>query len=43
MQGQFQHVVFPKVGHAVHEDEPEKVAEVFSTLLRRYKVIFDKF
>jgi protein phosphatase methylesterase 1 len=35
MQGKFQLTVFPDTGHAVHEDEPEKVAEALAGFLKR--------
>uniref|UniRef100_A0A914DSZ9 Protein phosphatase methylesterase 1 n=1 Tax=Acrobeloides nanus TaxID=290746 RepID=A0A914DSZ9_9BILA len=42
MQGKFQTEILDKVGHAVHEDSPEKVADIFVALVNRYKVIFNK-
>ncbi|KAI6201341.1 Protein phosphatase methylesterase 1 [Aphelenchoides besseyi] len=42
MQGMFQYEVLPKVGHAVHEDSPTRVAEIFITMINKYKVIFNK-
>jgi protein phosphatase methylesterase 1 len=36
MQGKFQLVVLPKAGHAVHEDDPEKVAIAIAGFLKRY-------
>ncbi|KAK3100220.1 hypothetical protein FSP39_016513 [Pinctada imbricata] len=38
MQGKFQMQVLPQCGHAVHEDSPEKVADVLATFMVRYKV-----
>ncbi|XP_003738090.1 protein phosphatase methylesterase 1 [Galendromus occidentalis] len=35
MQGKFQTQVLPKVGHAVHEDAPDKVAETIAAFLVR--------
>ena len=35
MQGKFQMQVLPQAGHAVHEDVPEKMAEVLATFLVR--------
>jgi len=35
MQGKFQMQVLPQCGHAVHEDVPDKVAEVVATFLLR--------
>ncbi|XP_074598145.1 protein phosphatase methylesterase 1 [Brevipalpus obovatus] len=35
MQGKFQMQVLPQVGHAVHEDSPEKVADAVATFLVR--------
>ena len=37
MQGKFQMQILPQAGHAVHEDVPEKVADVLSTFLVRNK------
>lgn len=37
MQGKFQMQVLPQCGHAVHEDVPDKVAEVVATFLVRHK------
>ena len=42
MRGMFQTEVLPKVGHAVHESSPEKVAAIFVNLVNRYKIVFDK-
>jgi protein phosphatase methylesterase 1 len=39
MRGMFQLEVLPKVGHAVHEDNPERVAAIFVTIYRKYKPI----
>ncbi|XP_034252913.1 protein phosphatase methylesterase 1 [Thrips palmi] len=38
MQGKFQMQVLPQCGHAVHEDVPERVAEVLANFLVRYKL-----
>jgi len=37
MQGKFQMQVLPQVGHTVHEDSPEKVAELIASFLVRNK------
>ena len=37
IQGKFQLHVLPKCGHAVHEDDPDKVAEMLSTFMTRHK------
>ncbi|KAL0275892.1 UNVERIFIED_CONTAM: hypothetical protein PYX00_003613 [Menopon gallinae] len=37
MQGKFQMQVLPQCGHAVHEDKPEKVAEVLASFMVRFK------
>ncbi|XP_054717234.1 protein phosphatase methylesterase 1-like [Uloborus diversus] len=37
MQGKFQMQVLPQCGHAVHEDDPDKVAEAIATFLVRNK------
>ncbi len=37
MQGKFQMQVLPQAGHAVHEDVPDKVADVLATFLVRNK------
>jgi len=42
MQGKFQMQVLPQVGHAVHEDSPDKVAEVLATFLTRNKLATTK-
>lgn len=38
MQGKYQLVLLPKAGHAVHEDEPDRVADVLSGFITRYRV-----
>jgi protein phosphatase methylesterase 1 len=38
MQGKFQMQVLPQCGHAVHEDVPDRVAEVLATFLIRQKL-----
>ncbi|KAI6177209.1 Protein phosphatase methylesterase-1 [Aphelenchoides bicaudatus] len=40
MKGQFQYEVIANSGHAVQEDSPARVAEIFVTLVNRYKPIF---
>lgn len=42
MRGMFQYEVLRKVGHAVHEDSPDKVADIFVNLVNRYRVIFNR-
>lgn len=42
MRGMFQMEVLAKVGHAVHEDTPDKVAGIFAQIYNRYKPIFLK-
>ncbi|CAH1778219.1 unnamed protein product [Owenia fusiformis] len=37
MQGKFQMQVLPQCGHAVHEDAPDKVAEVLATFMIRHR------
>lgn len=37
MQGKFQMQVLPQCGHAVHEDDPDKVSEAIATFLVRNK------
>ncbi|XP_006815441.1 protein phosphatase methylesterase 1-like, partial [Saccoglossus kowalevskii] len=37
MQGKFQMQVLPQCGHSVHEDAPEKVAEVLASFMVRHK------
>eukprot|EP01023_Acetabularia_acetabulum_P023155 TRINITY_DN22730_c0_g1_i5.p2 TRINITY_DN22730_c0_g1~~TRINITY_DN22730_c0_g1_i5.p2 ORF type:complete len:222 (+),score=28.48 TRINITY_DN22730_c0_g1_i5:72-737(+) len=39
MQGKFQQVMLPAAGHAIHEDEVEKVADILLKFLTRYKMI----
>ncbi|KAL4442685.1 hypothetical protein ABPG77_006679 [Micractinium sp. CCAP 211/92] len=38
MQGKFQPVLLPQAGHAVHEDEPERVADAIATFIRRFRI-----
>ncbi|CAG0913726.1 unnamed protein product [Notodromas monacha] len=38
MQGKFQMQVLPHVGHVVHEDKPENVAEIIATFLTRFRM-----
>ncbi|ESO89517.1 hypothetical protein LOTGIDRAFT_234330 [Lottia gigantea] len=38
MQGKFQMQVLPQCGHAVHEDVPDRVAEILATFMVRHKV-----
>ncbi|KAI3424160.1 hypothetical protein D9Q98_009519 [Chlorella vulgaris] len=38
MQGKFQPVLLPQAGHAVHEDEPERVAEAIAHFIKRFRV-----
>jgi len=38
MQGKFQMQVLPQVGHAIHEDSPDKVAAVLASFLIRNKL-----
>jgi pimeloyl-ACP methyl ester carboxylesterase len=42
MQGKFQLVLAPQSGHAVQEDEPDKVAETVVQFCQRFKLIEDK-
>lgn len=42
MQGKFQMQVLPQVGHAIHEDSPDKVAEVLAAFLTRNKLATPK-
>uniref|UniRef100_A0A914W4J7 Protein phosphatase methylesterase 1 n=1 Tax=Plectus sambesii TaxID=2011161 RepID=A0A914W4J7_9BILA len=37
MQGKFQMIVLPKVGHAVHEDSPDRLADAITTFCVRNK------
>nr|XP_054754575.1 protein phosphatase methylesterase 1-like [Lytechinus pictus] len=37
MQGKFQMQVLPQCGHAVHEDQPQKVADALATFITRNK------
>ena len=37
MQGKFQLSVMPTAGHAIHEDQPQKVAELIATFITRHK------
>ncbi len=36
--GKFQMEVLPQCGHAVHEDVPDRVADVIATFMVRHKV-----
>lgn len=36
--GKFQMQVLPRCGHAIHEDLPDKVAEIIATFLVRHKL-----
>ncbi|BDA49543.1 Protein phosphatase methylesterase 1 [Coccomyxa sp. Obi] len=38
MQGRFQLVLLPQAGHAIHEDEPARTAEVLLNFLQRFRV-----
>ncbi|XP_017771496.1 PREDICTED: protein phosphatase methylesterase 1 [Nicrophorus vespilloides] len=38
MQGKFQLQVLPRSGHAIHEDQPEQVADIIATFLVRQKL-----
>ncbi|XP_035826835.1 protein phosphatase methylesterase 1 isoform X2 [Aplysia californica] len=38
MQGKFQMNLLPQCGHAVHEDVPDKVAEILANFMLRYRV-----
>ncbi|RWS12712.1 Protein phosphatase methylesterase 1-like protein [Dinothrombium tinctorium] len=38
MQGKFQSEVLPRVGHAIHEDDPTKVAELISHFLIYHRI-----
>ncbi|XP_063931593.1 protein phosphatase methylesterase 1-like [Zophobas morio] len=38
MQGKFQVGIVPFAGHNVHEDAPEKVAEIIADFLKRFKI-----
>jgi protein phosphatase methylesterase 1 len=35
--GKFQMQVLPQCGHAVHEDVPDKVADVIATFITRHR------
>lgn len=39
MQGKFQLVVIPKAGHAIHEDQPDLVAQKIAAFLQRYNLL----
>lgn len=39
MQGKFQMQVLPRCGHAIHEDLPDRVADIIATFLVRQKII----
>lgn len=42
MRGLFQYEIVSDAGHAVHEDSPVKVAEIFVSMISKYKAILDK-
>ena len=39
MQGKFQTGILPTVGHAVHEDAPDRAASILVDFLARFKVV----
>lgn len=39
MQGKFQTGILPTVGHAVHEDAPDRTAQILVDFLARFKVV----
>jgi len=42
MQGKFQMQVFHQVGHAVHEDAPDKAADCVASFLQRQRLVQTK-
>jgi len=40
MRGMFQLEVLPNVGHAIHEDSPDLVADILVNIITRYKALF---
>ena len=38
MQGKFKMVVIDNVGHVIHEDRADKVAETFHTFLQQFHI-----
>lgn len=42
MQGKFQMAVIPHSGHAIHEDQPELVADKIQAFLTRYRLIHEE-
>jgi hypothetical protein len=38
MQGKFKLVVVDQVGHVIHEDRPQKVAQVFQEFLQQFRI-----
>ena len=38
MQGKFQLVLLPQAGHAVHEDQSERAADVIATFIQRFRI-----
>lgn len=38
MQGKFQMVLVPNAGHAVHEDEADRMVDTIRTFIRRFRV-----
>ena len=38
MQGKFQLVLLPEAGHAVHEDQHARTADVIATFIQRFRI-----
>ncbi len=38
MQGKFQLILMPTAGHAIHEDEPDRMAEHLQQFLQRFRI-----
>ena len=38
MQGKFQLVLLPQAGHAVHEDQSERTADVIAKFMQRFRI-----
>jgi pimeloyl-ACP methyl ester carboxylesterase len=41
MGGMLQVEVLPKAGHAIQEDAPDAIAEIFAKIVKRYRRILE--
>lgn len=42
MQGKYQNVIIQDAGHAIHENDPDSVAEVLNSYHKRFEVLIKK-